>query len=346
MINKNIRYSTIIPAYNSEKTIKRCVDSLLNQKYENCEVIVVNDGSKDKTLEILNSYNDSRLKVIDIENHGVSYARNQALEIAAGEFVTFVDSDDWAVENYYEILDYLTHKYTADLYVCCAYKKVGNNPPQIWDMSYTSGEYFDLEPIYNLVGRRYCYPALWNKIFKNSIIKENSIRFNTDIIFSEDVFFNLEYVKYISSVYMTKLAIYHYYINSASVTFNQKLKYLRDRDLCAQTMLRFCANSEEKFNYKYNIYNIYIDKFYEILLGLSKNKKIKKQEVLKYLLNNKTFNELLEIVPSDNKKRAMQKAMRAYRSGKVWLFKMYVSYVNFIGTKPYNFLNKFRKLAK
>ena len=89
--------SIIVPVYNGEKVIERCMRSLIGQSYENIEIIILNDGSKDHTMQILNKYAklDSRIHVVDKPNSGVSDTRNQGLKLARGELVQFVDSDDW-----------------------------------------------------------------------------------------------------------------------------------------------------------------------------------------------------------------------------------------------------------
>ena len=96
-VKMNSKISVIIPAYNAEKTIERCLNSVTEQSYTNLEIIVVDDGSKDRTLSILNAAakNDRRIKVISKKNGGAASARNQGLKIVSGEFITFLDADDY-----------------------------------------------------------------------------------------------------------------------------------------------------------------------------------------------------------------------------------------------------------
>jgi len=102
----NIKISIIIPVYNSEKFLNRCLDSIVNQTIKDIEIICINDGSTDNSLSILNDYakNDKRISIINISNHGAGYARNKGLEKAKGDYIGFCDSDDYVDLNYYETL--------------------------------------------------------------------------------------------------------------------------------------------------------------------------------------------------------------------------------------------------
>ena len=100
------KVSIIVPVYNVEKYLKRCLESLVNQTLKDIEIICVNDGSTDGSLAILNEYvrNDDRIVVINQENSGQSVARNRGIDVAKGEYIGFVDSDDWVCEDYFERL--------------------------------------------------------------------------------------------------------------------------------------------------------------------------------------------------------------------------------------------------
>ena len=112
--------SVIIPAYNIERYISRCLDSIMAQTYNNLEIIVIDDGSKDQTAEILDDYQkrDSRIIVVHKENGGVSSARNNGLDIATGDYISFVDGDDLIESNMYEILVKILEKEKTDIAHC------------------------------------------------------------------------------------------------------------------------------------------------------------------------------------------------------------------------------------
>ncbi len=116
LINEKHKITVIVPCYNTEKYLSKCVDSILEQTYKNIELILVDDGSKDNTGAICDSYaeKDNRVKVIHKENGGASSARNEGLNAATGDYVAFADSDDWMVKQTYQYLMYLIIKYNAD----------------------------------------------------------------------------------------------------------------------------------------------------------------------------------------------------------------------------------------
>ena len=124
--------SIIIPAYNVEKYISKCLESIIKQTYSNIEIILVDDGSTDKTSEICDEYEkkDDRIKVIHTENRGVSEARNKGLENVKGNWITFVDSDDWIEEDFCEVLLKKIKDYDADI-ALCGYKRVTENSCEI-----------------------------------------------------------------------------------------------------------------------------------------------------------------------------------------------------------------------
>ena len=117
---KEVLVSVIIPVYGVEKYIAQCLESVINQTYNNLEIIVVNDGTKERSAEIAKEYaaKDSRIKVYDFDNGGLSVARNRGLEIATGDYISYIDSDDWIEKNMYETLLEAAMKNDADMVKC------------------------------------------------------------------------------------------------------------------------------------------------------------------------------------------------------------------------------------
>ena len=205
--------SVIVPVYNAEKFIDRCIKSILNQNYNDFEIILVDDGSPDKCPKICDEWaeKDERIKVIHKINGGVSSARNAGLKVAKGEFVTFVDSDDTlydcALLNMNNLMDSETD------FVICSHNdvKIENVlvKPYIENVkTYTANEIktdkfieFD-ETVW--------WP--WGKLFRMSIIKKNNLEFDTNISFGEDHIFNLLYAKHIDkNVVISDIVAYNYY---------------------------------------------------------------------------------------------------------------------------------------
>ena len=124
--------SVIIPVYNTAEYLPRCLESVLNNTYRNLEVICINDGSKDNSIEVLNAYaqKDPRIRVIDQENAGVSAARNRGLDDATGEYIAFVDSDDWIHRQYFETLHGFATKTNSVIVECDAQYVSEEQPDQ------------------------------------------------------------------------------------------------------------------------------------------------------------------------------------------------------------------------
>lgn len=218
---KEKKISIIVPVYNAELYLKECVESIINQNYHNIELILINDGSKDNSEKICINYanKDKRIKYIYQNNSGVSSARNAGLEIASGEYILFVDSDDFLEKNAISKLlknitdvDLLCFGYN-EVYIdksikVCFEKKI-NNCKEIEEKILLD----------NKIGG-----FLWNKIFKSKIIKNNNLKFNKEIHFCEDLLFVTEYIKYCKKTKYQNECLYNYRMrkNSASGNFFNK----------------------------------------------------------------------------------------------------------------------------
>ena len=189
--HENTKISVIIPVYNVENYLCECMDSVIAQSHNNLEIICVNDGSTDNSLQILKDYQsrDSRIKIIDQENKGVSSARNRGIKIAEGEYVTFVDPDDFLELNAYEIalskiksdVDILVWGYKAFPNAEDWWATAGRSPNAVYQDRFVDA-FFDGGGVRAVV---------WNKFYRNKMLKENSLNFNESLKMSEDVEFNM-----------------------------------------------------------------------------------------------------------------------------------------------------------
>ncbi|CUP97411.1 glycosyltransferase family 2 protein [Clostridium baratii] len=167
--------SVIIPVYNVEKYLEKCINSVLNQTYKDLEIILVDDGSTDNSGKICDKYKllDSRIKVIHKENGGLSDARNHGLDIASGEYIAFLDSDDWIDKNLYYILYKLSKDHNTDITVC-NFKKVYTEDEKLNLKSNNLITYTSLEALEALYNKNYIQMIVaWNKLYKRSLFKEN-----------------------------------------------------------------------------------------------------------------------------------------------------------------------------
>ena len=205
--------SIIVPVYNAEKYLKRCVDSILVQDYQNFELILMDDGSTDASGMICDNYaeQDDRVRVIHKENTGVSDTRNQALDLAEGVYIQFLDSDDWIVPEATRLLVQAMEKYDCDMVISDFYRVAGERLAQKGDIEESrvlTRQEFAACMIENPAD--FYYGVLWNKLYKREIIEANRIRMDVSISWCEDFLFNLEYIRHASSFYALQVPIYYY----------------------------------------------------------------------------------------------------------------------------------------
>ena len=209
--------SVIVPVYNGEKTIKKCVESLLGQTLEGIEVIVVNDGSTDDTGKVLDSISDERLRIITQKNSGQGIARNEGMKIACGKYIGFADADDTVLPDMYKNMLDAAQACNADM-VQCAINDIKNNV--------TVKRASVNEPCVNINNVReyaddYFYTLkhtneVCNKIFKREFLENAGLSFSdTHEFYSEDLKFNIEVLPYIKTVAFIDEAYYNYYISDS-----------------------------------------------------------------------------------------------------------------------------------
>ena len=270
-----ILISIIVPAYNAEKYINQCFNSILAQNYSFWELIVINDGSIDSTAEICDRYslNDKRIKVFHINNSGVSNARNLGLRQVSGQWVMFIDADDWIEPNTFSLLIERIQNSSADLIGfnhfynypnkeirCKGFKPnplIRKDDELIW---------FALDMIFpaydSIVNKVFVgnIRAVWGKIFKYSIIKEGNLSFDTRLKIAEDGLFCFEYLQYCQQMNLYDDYLIHYRVHQSSA--NQKYMDSVDNvnDQILKTFESLITNSRwEKENYEIALYGLTSD---------------------------------------------------------------------------------------
>lgn len=216
----------ILPVYNAESTIYRCLDSILKQTYCDYEVIIVNDGSIDNSGKICDSYslNDNRFRVIHKENAGVASARQLGVSLASGEYVIHIDSDDWIESNM--LSDMMNEISDADILVSDYYYNTKHGQTYVRQVDCTTSEEL-LEKI--IKGE--VFGSLWHKLIRRNLYQ--NIKFNTDLTFCEDQLLLFKILTtYQCKVINLHKAYYHYECNEGSITqrtdreyFDNKIKY-------------------------------------------------------------------------------------------------------------------------
>ena len=212
-MGKNPTVSIIVPVYQAAKTLRRCVDSILKQEYEDFELLLVDDGSRDESGKICDAYarQDGRVKVIHKENGGVSAARNDALERARGIYLQFVDSDDWLAPEATKLLVRAAQEHSCDLVVADFYRVAGDrvsHKGEIEEESVMSREEYAAHMMDDPAD--YYYGVLWNKLFRRELVERYHLRMDAEVRWCEDFLFNLEYGLHAKTFYALKTPIYYY----------------------------------------------------------------------------------------------------------------------------------------
>ncbi len=238
--------SIIVPAYNCEKTISKCLNSIIGQDYENIEIIVINDGSTDKTTFYLNKYiKNPKIKIINKSNEGVSITRNIGIDNANGEYIIFVDSDDYIENNFVSSLINLQKYNQTSLCGClikrCSKNGVFNTIKQ--DLKYSKSYFAECLIKANIDGFIVRY------LFKKELLE--NVRFNLDISYMEDTLFLLNYIKNskVSNIVFTNKTNYVYmYQSENSVTNNEKF--------VEKNIINMCKSIDQVYLYALNNFNM------------------------------------------------------------------------------------------
>lgn len=277
--------SVIVPVYNSEQTLNRCIDSILCQTYRNFELLLIDDGSNDRSGEICDEYarKDSRVKVFHKENGGVSSARNVGLDNAKGEWITFCDSDDYVSKEW--LCNMLRYDTGCDLVVQGFSTPMEYEPPnsEINHFCVYSG------PIKDgliLLLQRHILGYLWVKLFKSSIIRNHHIKFDKNIFLQEDELFILSYAKYCNS--MTAIEKIGYFYNPP---IENKYRQVRNRVymtkmLFVKSVELYGADNNPIVDYYINYYtdaivDLYTEKSINRKLSLMEYRKIVGRRILR-----------------------------------------------------------------
>ena len=261
------KISIIIPNYNTEKHLPKCLDSLVNQTFKDIEIIVIDDGSTDASAKIIRKYaaKDNRIKVITQKNSGPATARNKGLDAATGKYLMFCDSDDWYEPNMCEIMFKTIEKQKTDVVCCHPEVELAPNLTRTELQRFHHFEWYYFQKMrgrYNLTDKLILETnvLLWNKIWRHDIIKQHHIRFPDGHEHDDDAFWWL-FGCVARDIYFIKKRLYHYYIRSGSIMSTQINKKPKNRFDSISV-----ANYVFNFLFKANLIETYHDLMAKIFL--------------------------------------------------------------------------------
>lgn len=329
------KLSIIVPIYNVEYYLENCINSILNQTFKEFELILVNDGSPDNSIEICNKYKkkDDRIKVIDKENGGVSSARNAGIDIALGEYIAFVDPDDDIELNMYEELMNRVIKSNVDIVICSFnfidivsnkktnyridnryYNKVINHNEIISDLLKSI---LELKDVYG-----YGIYSCWNKVYKKELFYKNKVGFDIDRHHGEDARLNLILLTKVNSIYFINKPLYNYYIRKreslTTVVRDNMYKYILDNKsfhdyLCNLYGYQHLMDKGRK-NYLNNIFQ------YMNSISISRFKLRKKVKILNQIMNDGTFKNNIASYEYPYRYYKLLKLACRYRLSLIYIF--------------------------
>lgn len=246
--------SIIVPVYNVEDYIEQCLQSIVNQTYKNIEVIIVNDGSTDRTAEICKKFvqADDRVRLISQENQGVAVARKTGISQAAGQFIGFVDGDDWIEYDYYTQL--MQHSGQFDL-ITAGYKNGYGENIGIFDMV-KEGEYSSSEAVKYILDNMIIFENteqhgittyLWNKLFRTDMSRVVSTEINEKIVIGEDSEFVYRYLLRCNSILISDICGYYYRMREDSAVHSVNKQYLTNiNELYCSLETAFLGNPNQE----------------------------------------------------------------------------------------------------
>jgi len=261
------KVSIIIPVYNAEKYLRRCIDSVLGQEYRDFELLLVNDGSTDTSGVICEEYakKDHRVRVTHKENTGVSDTRNLAISQARGKYLQFVDSDDWLTSDATRLLVKAAEENGCDLVISDFYRVVGERVSHKGDIE-TDGVMSREEFAAHMMEdpADFYYGVLWNKLYRRDIVEKHSICMEPCISWCEDFLFNLEYILHAERFYALRVPVYYYVKTKGSLVSqgNSIARTIKMKRMVFEYYNSFYKNILSKEEYERNrlqVYRFFVD---------------------------------------------------------------------------------------
>ena len=237
-----IKVSVIVPVFNTEKYLEKCLNSLINQTLQDIEIICVNDGSTDKSADIIKKFTnkDSRFKLINQENKKQGAARNAGMKIAKGEYIGFVDSDDWVDLEYYEKLYNAAKKYNADIALATNIRTGHGKDKK--RLNITEEKFVTTLQDKIDVCQQWKNECPTNKIYRHSMLKNNNIKW-PEGVYCEDKLFTIKAIYYANSIIATPGVNYYYYRNPNSTVNSKAQKHYKqlklDKNIAKKSVLDF-----------------------------------------------------------------------------------------------------------
>lgn len=234
--------SIIIPVYNSEKYLKECIDSIISQNNNTFELLLIDNGSTDRSKEICDKYADkfNFIKAFHIPNKGVSNARNYGIEHSSGKWITFIDSDDFISPEYIPSIEpFLNTNTDLITFNYVRYINEQNKEPGI--LTIKEGEHYAAIELFNLAIRlEVASLSVWSSVYRKDILQNNILRFREDMKTCEDFIFSLSYYKHVNKFYVINRNLYYYRLNPFSATSIRDIQHANNYQIVFDAIAGIC----------------------------------------------------------------------------------------------------------
>lgn len=305
------KISVIVPVYNSEKYLDNCINSICSSSFQNLEIILINDGSTDKSGQICKSYaeKDSRIIFINQVNQGVSKTRNNGIKKATGKYITFVDSDDYIDRDYFYKLYENQKFYMSDL-VICSINQINNNSEIKYYAKSGKVDFNHIDEkskiLWKELNQFFLLYGPCNKIYKSNIIKSNNLCFPVDTSYGEDLLFNFSYLKFCKTISYTSETTYYYnQDNSNSLSHIYRENMFENGLRLNNCMKQFFVdkNLYDETSKKYLSRRIFDDAYNSLFSLFTSNcglKSLQKYKRIKSIINNKQLVDAIKNAQIDD----------------------------------------------
>ncbi|MBA4850525.1 glycosyltransferase [Emticicia sp. BO119] len=307
------KVSIIVPVYNVEKYLPRCIESLMSQTLQEIEIILVDDGSPDNSPKLCDEYTekDYRVKVIHKKNGGLGFARNSGIDIATGEFLAFVDSDDYVATSMFRELYNTAKKYNLDT-VYCGYNRIDNKLriqpiKDVQALKVIESQDDIQEVLLDMIGTEPNSPidrkyemSVWHAIYARSIVKEHHVIFPSEREFiSEDIIFHMDYLQKAKRIAFLPESLYYYCSNESSLTTSYRSDRFSKNKVLYKEICRKLSLISEKKEYQLRAGRLFIGytRFVLFSIGQQSISSSEKKKIIKAICKDNIWNELFEYYP-------------------------------------------------
>lgn len=322
------KISIILPTYNADEILAKAIKSVINQTYQNWELLVIENGKRGQAENIIKEFENDKIKYIYQEIANVSEARNAGLENATGKYITFLDSDDEYEKEFLEkMLKNIIN--TESQIAVCGYRKIYDKKQMLIGKSENIENTTDIKQYLETLKENYLFNELWNKIYISKIIKENNIKFNKKYELGEDFLFNLDYIKNIEKGSYINESLYIYTDGDTGL----KLRYRPNKFNIEYELTQYLENFYKEKNWDVSyIANRFARVYYNQIIDIYKENnpatKKEKDRQLQEIISKKEYKEELKKLEKNVTDKRMKIAIKYFFLRGKFMVKLFVALNN------------------